>query len=126
MLELNRGPILIVEDDFETRYMLATCLETAGFRVLTAANGREALMTIQRDIPSVLLVDLMMPVMDGVEFRRVQRRRRGTAGIPFVIFTGAANGAEVAAQVGADGFLEKPVDTEQLLSLMKRLLAGSP
>jgi CheY-like chemotaxis protein len=121
----HRGPILIVEDDFETRYMLATCLESAGYRVLTAANGREALATIHRDLPSVLVVDLMMPVMDGAEFRQIQRHRRGTASIPFVVVTAAANGREVAAQLGADGFLEKPVDVDQLVAVVGRLLAAA-
>jgi CheY-like chemotaxis protein len=93
-----------------------------GFRVLTAANGREALATIHRDLPSLLLVDLIMPVMDGVEFRRAQRQRRAIADIPFVVFTAAGHGSVVAAQLGAEGFLEKPVDTEQLLALIRHML----
>jgi CheY-like chemotaxis protein len=72
--------------------MLARCREVEGFRVLTAANGREALATLHRDLPALLLVDLMMPVMDGVELRRAQQWRRETARIPFVILTAAGHG----------------------------------
>ena len=114
------GVVLIVEDDADTRHMLATCLELQGYDVLTAANGREALDCLETRTPTLLLVDLMMPVMDGMEFRDAQRRHPRASAVPFVVFTAVAHGRQIAERIGADGFLPKPVQLNELFEVVSR------
>jgi CheY-like chemotaxis protein len=81
-------PILIVEDDADLREMMAQLLTLEGFRAETVANGREALDYLQKgDYPDLILLDLMMPVMDGWEFRRRQRAHPEYAQVPVVVLS---------------------------------------
>ena len=75
-------PILVVEDDPDTRQMLATMLELEGHAVVTASNGAEAYNMARQHHPALILLDLMMPVMDGVEFRKAQVANASIAAIP--------------------------------------------
>ena len=91
--------VLIVEDDLDTREMLARFLEIAGYQVVLAANGVEALKVLRGGaVASVILLDLMMPVMDGWQFRDEQRRDPSMSHIPVVVVT-AAGARGVAATV---------------------------
>ena len=94
--------------------MLGRFLELEGFRVELAANGKQALERLNAGIhPCVILLDLMMPVMDGWQFRREQIRHQQLAGIPVIVVSAA--GKERIAEVDANAYLTKPVDLEQLL-----------
>ena len=106
--------VFIVEDDPDTREMLGKFLELEGFHVETAANGRQALDRLSQGLEaSVIVLDLMMPVMDGWQFRREQIKNAALASIPVIIVSAA--GKERLAKVGADSYLSKPVDLEELL-----------
>lgn len=110
----SRHTIFIVEDDPDTREMLGRFLELEGYAVETAANGRQALDRLSRGLRvSVILLDLMMPVMDGWQFRRAQVQDRELARIPVIVVSAA--GRERLRQVSADAYVSKPVDLEELL-----------
>jgi CheY-like chemotaxis protein len=117
--------VMIVEDDRDTREMLGRFLELEGFEVRTAANGQLALEALQEDgTPSVILLDLMMPVMNGWQFREMQVRDPRFSQIPVVVVT-AAGPREDIPEINADGWLSKPVDFDRLLATIGSLCQRS-
>jgi len=107
---------MIVEDDRDTREMLGRFLELEGFKVRTAANGRQALDSLEQDGNTcVILLDLMMPVMNGWQFRQAQVSNPRISNIPVVVVT-AAGAREQIPSIDADAWVAKPVDFEALLS----------
>ena len=112
-------PVLIVEDDADLREMMAQLLALEGFVATAVANGREALHYLETgDKPDVILLDLMMPVMDGWEFRRQQQSDPALAAVPVIILS--ALDQRRAADVNAVAFLKKPLDFDRLLELVRR------
>ena len=107
--------VMIVEDDPDTREMLERFLELEGFEVRTAANGQLALEHSRRSALSVILLDLMMPVMNGWQFREAQASDPKIAGIPVVVVTAAGSKDDIPA-IQADAWLSKPVDLDRLLA----------
>lgn len=107
--------VLIVEDDRDTREMLGRFLELEGFEVQTAANGELALQVLQDERPSVIILDLMMPVMNGWQFRVAQQSDPNLSQIPVVVVTAAGVREDIPA-INADGWLSKPVDFDRLLA----------
>jgi CheY-like chemotaxis protein len=112
--------ILVVDDDDATRQMLVTILSGEGYRVQTAADGLDALAQLERDIPQMLLVDLLMPRLDGEGFRAAQLRIPALRAVPFVIMSAVHNASYVAAQLRADAFIPKPIHVESLLAVADR------
>jgi CheY-like chemotaxis protein len=111
-------PILIVEDDADLRDMMAQMLALEGFQTATVANGREALNYLKSGRqPELILLDLMMPVMDGWEFRRLQQADPDLADVPVIVLS-ALDQAR-AAHVDAAAFLKKPLDFDRLLQLVR-------
>jgi CheY-like chemotaxis protein len=112
--------VLIVEDNEVTRDVMALILQSDGYQVSTAANGRSALERLRGgERPCVILLDLMMPVMDGWQFREEQRRDGALADIPVVVCTAAGESAQKAA-LGAAELLNKPVEADDLLAAVRR------
>jgi CheY-like chemotaxis protein len=106
--------VFIIEDDVDTRDMLAKFLELEGYHVEMAANGRQALDLFQQGVSAcVIVLDLMMPVMDGWEFRRRQIEDARLKQIPTIVVSAA--GRERLRQISADAYLSKPVDMDELL-----------
>jgi len=119
-----RGPVLIVEDEESTREMLGMFLETEGYVIAGASNGEEALAYLrQQTRPNLILLDLMMPVMDGWRFRRIQREDPTIASIPVVIVSAAGDVGQTAVALSAAGYLEKPVEPKHLLATIRRICA---
>src|SRR5205823_4168007 len=110
--------ILLVEDEFEERQMLAHLLRAHGFRVITAADGRAGLSAIKRARPRLVLLDLIMPRMDGFEFLRKLRELRAGKSLPVVIITGES-GVVAPANVP---LLNKPIDGDQLVGQIRGIL----
>ena len=111
--------ILVVDDDADIRDALSSLLEELGYETLCAANGREALERLRRPDakpPGLILLDLMMPVMDGFQFIREQRKDPDLAAIPVVVVTA---GSENAVQ-GVLEVLKKPVRAERLLDSVEQ------
>ncbi len=110
----RRNRILVVDDDADIRDALEQVLLSAGNRVSTAKNGKDALDLIQTIRPDVILLDLMMPVMDGFRFREAQKQDRALADIPVVIISAVA--AQNAAALGdVAACLAKPFSIDVLL-----------
>jgi CheY-like chemotaxis protein len=120
---VERRHVLLVDDDAEIRGVVRLILETEGYRVLTAADGEEALRVLRAgERPGMILLDLRMPGMDGRGFRHAQSADPGLADIPVVIFSGDRDAGRVAAGLGTEWLL-KPVDLERLLSVVERYCA---
>ena len=121
--------VLVVDDDRDLRDAVSLVLRMLGYAVEGAANGAEALDTLGRHLPGVILLDMKMPVMDGWEFARQARSRFGPALPPIVVLTAAANHAARAAEIGAAGWLGKPFELDDLQDELARIMkgqAGSP
>src|SRR5690349_12960096 len=87
--ELQEVSVLVVDDEADTRDLLASLLSHAGFTVATAANGLEALAALRAIRPQMILLDIQMPIMDGAVFREAQRRDKELIRIPTVVMTGS-------------------------------------
>lgn len=110
--------VLVVDDQEVIRDTLQVALDDEGFSVECAANGREALAVIGRWKPDVILLDLMMPVMDGWQFRREQQDDPALAHIPVLVITAA--GAQQASTISATELLAKPLRIERVLDVLGR------
>jgi len=118
----HRCAVLVVDDDAEMRDLLAVALAAEGYRVDAVANGREALHHLRSHAETcVILLDLMLPVMDGPQFRRVQMRDRSLAWIPVVVMSAAADGRRQARGIGARGFVPKPLDLDEVRRALRRI-----
>jgi len=114
--------VLVVEDDADFREALVSALERAGYEVIAAVNGAAALQLLQWQIvPSVVILDLMMPVMDGRTFREHQLADPALASIPVIVLSAEAKAAELATSPGVHAVLRKPVDLEALLGALDAL-----
>lgn len=108
--------ILIVDDDADVREMLSQFFTIEGYAVSTAQNGREALEQLHHgEQPDLILLDLMMPVMDGWQFRAEQQRDPTLASIPVVVLSAVYNARERASMLGAVDYMQKPVEFDKLI-----------
>jgi CheY-like chemotaxis protein len=114
----GRKTVLVVDDDWQTRCALAMTLEAAGYVVLQATDGQDALCQLRRGPPpDVILLDMVMPVMNGWEFREEQAHDPALADIPVVVFSAAYESApRAAASLGVARVLAKPIDCHEALS----------
>lgn len=116
--------VLVVDDNAEMRQALAFVLEAEGYIVMVAGDGLEALTRLREDrVPGVILLDLMMPNMDGAAFRRHQLDDPRLAEIPVVVCSGERSGAETALRLGTEGYLAKPLDVDRVLGVVQRFCA---
>jgi CheY-like chemotaxis protein/flagellar biosynthesis GTPase FlhF len=113
--------VLLVEDDVRNIFALTSVLEPAGLRVEIARNGREALEALERGRFDLVLMDVMMPEMDGLTATREIRRRPGLAKLPVIAITAKAmeHDRRACLDAGANDYIAKPIDVEKLLSLMR-------
>ncbi len=113
------GPILVVDDDPAILATVADILDFEGYRVVTATNGDEALRLLDEVQPSLVLLDMRMPVVDGWEFVRAARERGLEA--PLLVMTAARSAQRWAEEVGAAGFVAKPFEMAELLREVERV-----
>ena len=118
----TESPVLVVEDHDDTREMVATLLAAEGFNVVTAENGRRGLERLTRTRPCLVLLDLMMPVMTGWEFRRAQMSLPDDelATVPVLLLTAVPDPARAARELHATDVIPKPVDFDQLIETVRR------
>jgi CheY-like chemotaxis protein len=121
--------ILIVDDDADVAGAARTVLEDAGYEVIRAEDGAEGLETAQREKPDLILLDVMMPVVDGFEFNARRNGSTGLADIPVVVFTAfgqditeLAPGGKEAVDCGFADHIEKPFEPNALLTRIERIL----
>ncbi|MFO7167993.1 MAG: response regulator [Chloroflexota bacterium] len=117
--------VLIVDDDRDIREMLAQTLEDEGYQVLSAADGREALELLRSEpLPCLILLDLMMPVMNGWEFREAQLRQPELVDIPVVILSARTDVAQAAAEMQGVSYIAKPIDFDLLINTVAQHCNG--
>lgn len=117
----NRQPlVLIAEDHEDTRSLLRTLLKIWGFRVVETDNGRDAVEISTREKPAIILMDIVLPVVDGLQAAQQIRQLEKTRNIPIVFVTGyVGEGIKLVAQAcGGDEFLEKPFHLDELKSTL--------
>jgi CheY-like chemotaxis protein len=110
--------VLVVDDDANITAAVRDSLEFEGFRVTTARNGAEALREVAADPPSLILLDMRMPVMNGWDFA-AELRSQGHRS-PVVVMTAAASAETWAAEIDADGVLPKPFTLDDLFRTVRR------
>lgn len=115
--------VLAVDDAVSLRNMLCDCLRSAGHRVVEASNGQEALEQLRAHRPDIVITDLTMPVMDGLDFIEAARREPEGQGLPMLLLTTetADRLKQRARAVGATGWLTKPFDPDTILRLVDQL-----
>ena len=117
-VHMTHGGILVVEDDPDIRGSLRDVLEDEGYRVVTACDGLDALRALDEIArPCLILLDLMMPVMDGAEFLDHMRRRRELSDVKVMVVSAWP---DAASSIEATGFVSKPIDLEALLEKVAR------
>jgi two-component system, cell cycle response regulator len=116
--------ILIAEDHPDSREALAALLEAFGFQVLLAVNGVEAVAVARRDCPDLILMDVMMPGLDGLEATRQIRDFPETRHIPIITLTALDQARERAMEAGANDFLAKPINSGVLFRKMRSWLTA--
>ncbi|HWE82751.1 MAG TPA: response regulator [Gaiellaceae bacterium] len=115
------GPlVLVVDDDPSLREYMRLNLELAGYAVREAENGTSALAAVEDQAPDLVLLDVVMPGVDGWQILRQLEERHGS--IPVIMFSGKVDGAAEAVERGASGFVGKPFDPEELLERAKQLV----
>lgn len=117
--------VLVVDDDEDIRAALCAVLEEEGYAAVAVANGRAALDYLAESRPPMaILLDLMMPVMDGWQFRSIQLSNPRLAEIPVVVITASGLSNEAAAQLKLQRFLTKPLQLETLFRALKACEVG--
>jgi CheY-like chemotaxis protein len=113
--------VLVVDDDVRNIFALSSVLERHGMRVETASNGQEAIAKVGGGGIDIVLMDIMMPGMDGYETTRAIREIPELKALPIIALTAKAmkGDREKTIAAGASDYITKPVDTDQLLSLMR-------
>ena len=113
--------VLVVEDDPELLHSLSEVIESEGYGVACARHGLEALGRLRGGVrPSVILLDLMMPIMNGWQFRYEQRQDSDLAKIPVVVVSAKSDSQQHAAWLEADGYISKPIDLKVLFDMLSR------
>src|SRR6516225_11825782 len=125
---MSSSTILIVDDDSDVRRALTELLEDEGYAVAGAANGRAALEMIRGGIrPSIILLDLMMPGMNGWDFRSAQLRDPELSAVPVVVVTASGfNQDAIRTELGSIELVPKPIQPTKLLDIIERLTASPP
>lgn len=119
-----KGHILVVDDEAAIRDMIRTCLEMAGFKVMLCANGHLAQQMITQDPPSLIILDWMMPMLNGLELTRKLKREKQTASIPIIMLTAKEQEQDRVSGLdeGMDDYMTKPFSPRELVARVKAVL----
>ena len=118
-----RKKLLVVDDESAIRESISLLLEEKGYKVQTANNGREGIRVFESFQPDLVLTDISMPDMEGIEFMRILRKRR--EGLPIIVMSGNVVGAKFlksASLFGAVATLQKPFSNKDLLKSIEKFL----
>jgi len=124
MAKLKRKCILIAEDNLDLTYILLRLVENAGYDSILAVNGREAVEMAASQLPDLILMDIMMPVLDGIEATRQIRQNPKTASIPIIAVTAMSSvrDKERCLQNGCNDYMSKPFTPSQLTAKIQQVL----
>jgi CheY-like chemotaxis protein len=120
-----RPTVLVVEDFEDNRFMMRRLLEMSGYRVVEAVNGNQAVEVAERERPDIILMDLSLPMLDGLAATRRIRAHDGLSKVPIVAVS-AHDSADFHAEAlaaGCNEYVTKPIDFDQLVQLLNRLTA---
>ena len=119
--------ILVVEDEESIRSFVRAYLESEGFKVLEAGNGKQGLTVLGEQKPDLIITDIMMPVMDGIEFFKEIRRVPETKEIPVIMLTVKDEFSDIkyAYLLGVEEYITKPFDPSLLVNRIKQIFEGS-
>jgi len=122
-----RKKILVVEDHAPIVKLIKAALEGQGHGVITAANGAEGLLRVNDSHPDIVILDLMMPIMDGHQMLRVIRENAATEKLPVVVLTAKSSDVDVVKglRAGISYYLTKPFSVDELLAIVNRVLADT-
>jgi CheY-like chemotaxis protein len=122
----SANKVLIVEDHRDSREALKALFEAFGYHVIEATNGREGVQLALSERPGVILMDIMMPEMDGFDAARRIREQPELVNIPIIAVTAMEGARELALQAGMSDYVRKPVDIRGLLNKVSGLLEPTP
>ncbi len=124
MSEAAKPRILVVEDDLDLRTILRLQLMSTGFEVIETNNGAEGFAAIKEDIPDCVILDLMMPVMDGFGFLKRVRSMNHLQNVPIIILTASDDERNKIRgyQYQADSYMSKPYDLDELTAKVRKLI----
>lgn len=118
----HRCSVLVVDDDVDLQDLLRVALETDGYDVAAVSNGREALHYLRSHAETcIVLLDIMLPVMDGAHFRAAQLRDRSLSWIPVVVMSAAVDAERRARELGARRFVRKPLDLDEVRLALRHI-----
>ncbi len=125
-MSLPKATVLVADDDPAIQELVRLTLESQGYQVLTAGSGVEVIRQALTHQPDLIILDILMPEMDGYEVLRLLKTTEETSRIPIVILTAYASdvGALVSWMEGADGYLAKPFNPDELVMLVERVLTS--
>jgi DNA-binding response OmpR family regulator len=120
----NKPLVLVAEDDEDILELISLILERSGYQVMRAADGEAALGLARSERPVLVMLDVMMPRLDGYEVTRRLRQDEATAGIPILLVTARVQDGDVQRgfEAGADDYLRKPFSPEELESRLQAIL----
>jgi DNA-binding response OmpR family regulator len=126
MTDVAKPRILVVEDDPDLRRILKLQLTSRGYEIREAENGAEGFRAIQEDLPDCVILDLMMPVMDGFGFLKRVRSIMGTKDVPILILTASEDERNKVRgfQYQADNYMSKPYDLDKLTDVVEKMMAA--
>lgn len=118
--------ILVIEDDLSSLTLLTYALRHEGYEVLIASDGFTGLKTVQNEHPDLIILDVMLPGLDGYEICRKLRQQPQTATVPIIFLSARANQGDkdVGLRMGANGYFTKPTDPSTILAEVETLLAS--
>lgn len=116
--------ILLVEDSPTVRYIVGKSLANQGFDVLTAGDGEEAIRVAQDKLPNVIILDVILPKLNGFQVCRKLKSSEGTATIPVIMLTakGKDSDRQWGIEQGADAYLTKPFEDQALLDIINQFI----
>jgi two-component system cell cycle response regulator DivK len=119
--------ILVVEDDAQNSYLIGFILEKSGYEVVTATDGEQAVAAVELNVPDLILMDMLLPKMNGYEATRAIKADPATVGIPIIALTAYSmkGDREKILEAGCDGYISKPIDPETFVSQMEEFFTAS-
>ena len=114
--------ILLIEDNLHVRENTTEILELAGYTVVAACNGNEGVKMAEKQIPDLIICDIMMPELDGYGVLSILKKNIATASIPFIFLSAKEENWDYQKSIGADAYLTKPFDDINLLSTIESCL----
>jgi len=118
--------VLVVEDDAQNSYLIGFILEKSGYEVVTAVDGEQALAEVEKVLPDLILMDMLLPKMNGYEATRRIKARPEAKQIPIVALTAYSmkGDREKILESGCDGYISKPIDPETFVAEMEGYFGG--